>query len=140
MIERAEELGKREEYLMSLIEGVEEINKELARLKLIKENLEKDIISAIDHHYEGSKTYVVGDRAVTIKTDLIYMLDKKAYISGECYLPAEFDPVLQKVTYEVNKTLFKSYKQYAPLHVRETLDKLVERKQSKPNVSIKVRS
>lgn len=139
MIEREEEVGKREEYLMNLISEIDYINHELARLKVAKEELEKDLIAAIGHSHEGSKTYNIRDKSITIKTDIIYALDKNAYISGDYYLPPEFDPVLQKVTYEVNKSLFKSYYNHSPAAVRDTLDKLIERKESKANVKIQVK-
>lgn len=134
------ELEQRERRAEELTSEIETINKKLAKLRLDKESKELELISTIQHEHEGSKTYDIGFHSVTIKTDMIYALDKKAYISGELYLEPAFDPVLQKVTYEVNKKLFNAYEQMAPADVREVLNQLVEKKPSKPNVTIKVRS
>ena len=140
MINNQEEaVGQREEVLCALVRELESINENLARLKLEKEEVEASIIAAIGHDYEGSKTYEVRDRSITIKTESIYALDKKAYISGDYYLPPEFDPVLQKVSYEVNKKLYNSFYASSPFSVRQILDTLIEKKAAKPNVSLKVR-
>lgn len=140
MLERAEELGTREEYLMKLIDELSEVNKKLAQLKLRKDVLERELIETIGHDKEGARTYEVAEHTVTVKTDYIYALNKKSYVNGDVYLPSEFDPITQKTTYEVNKSLYKSYYTHAPLAVREALDKLVSPKPAKPSVKIGVRS
>jgi hypothetical protein len=134
------ELENRQQRAEQLTIELETINRKIAKLRLDKESKELELIAAIQHEHEGSKTYDIGLHSVTIKTDMIYSLDKKAYISGDVFLPPEFDPVLQKITYEVNKKLFNAYEQMAPLAVRKTLNELVTKKESKPNVSIKVRA
>lgn len=134
------ELEQREKTAIELVVELEKLNAKIAKLRLLKEQAELDLISMIGHEYEGSKTYVLGDRSVTLKTEMIYSLDKTAYNSGEVFLPPEFDPVVQKVTYEVNKKLFNTYEQTAPADVRHILNALITKKESKPSVSIKVRT
>jgi hypothetical protein len=134
------ELEQREQRAIEITAELEKINRKLAKLRLDKEELELELIATIGHEHIGSKTYDVGERSVTLKTEMIYALDKKAYCSGDVFLPAEFDPILQKVTYEVNKKLFNHYESIAPASVRETLNMLVTKKNSKPAVSIKVRA
>ena len=134
------ELENRNRRAIEITHELEKLNKKLAKLRLDKEELEMELISVIGHEYEGSKTYDIGDRSVTLKTDIIYSLDKKSYISGDYYLPEEFDPILQKVSYEVNKKLFNHYESISPVSVREVLNTLITKKNSKPSVSIKVRS
>lgn len=134
------ELEQREQQAIELTAKLERLNKQLAKLRLDKEQMELELIAVIGHEYEGSKTYDIGERSVTLKTDMIYSLDKKAYMSGDVYLSPEFDPILKKITYEVNKKLFDAYEQIAPLADREALHALVEKKPSKPNVSIRIRS
>ena len=134
------ELEYRERRTQELTSEIETINKKMAKLRLDKESKELELIATIQHEHEGSKTYDIGMHSVTIKTDMIYALDKKAYISGELYLDPSFDPVLQKTTYEVNKKLFNAYEQMAPANVREVLAQLIEKRPSKPNVTIKVRA
>jgi len=134
------ELEQRELRAIEITAELEKINRKLAKLRLDKEELELELIAAIGHEYEGSKTYDIGDRSVTLKTDMIYALDKKAYTSGDVFIPDEFDPVLTKLSYEVNKKLFNHYESIAPIHVREALNQLVIKKNSKPSVAIKVRT
>ncbi len=134
------ELKNQERALIDLAKNIEKVNAKIAKLRLEKESMELELIGLIDHDYEGSKTYSIGIHSVTVKTDMIYSLDKKAYCGGDVFLPEAFDPVVQKVTYEVNKKLFNQYEQTAPLEVRMMLNELVEKKPSKPNVSIKVKA
>lgn len=134
------ELEARQQHIEQLTIELEKLNKCIAKKRIQKELLEQELIAAIGHDYEGSKTYDSGVYSVTIKTDMIYSLDKKAYTSGQIYLPAEFDPITEKVTYEVNKKMFNEYEQTAPIEVRQILNELIEKKPCKPNVSIKVKS
>jgi hypothetical protein len=134
------ELGNREKTAVEITNELEDINKALAKLKLDKEERELELIKVIGHRYEGSRSYDVGFHSVTIKTDFIYALDKKAYLNGDIFIPEEFDPILKKTTYEVNKNLFNQYEKMAPDSIRNSLNELITKKESKPNVSIKVRS
>lgn len=133
------DLEKREQRAIELTYELEKLNKKLAKMRLDKEQMEMELINVISHDFEGTKSYDIADRTVILKTEMIYSLDKKSYINGELYLPPEFDPVLKKVTYEVNKKLFNAYEKIAPLNVRNALNELVEKKNSKPNITIKVR-
>ncbi len=134
------ELENRERTAIDLVGELEKINKKMAKLRLDKEKLEVELIGVIGHDYEGSKTYDIGQSKVVIKTEKIYALDKAAYRNGDLFLPDEFDPVLKSISYEVNKKLFNSFVTTAPFAVRETLNKLITLKDSKPGVTIKVRS
>lgn len=133
------ELEQREQKAIHLTYEIEKLNKKLAKLRLDKEQMELDLITLVGHDIEGSKSYDLADRTVTLKTEMIYSLNKKAYANGDVYLPPEFDPILKKVNYEVNKRLFNAYEKMAPINIRNTLNELVEKKPSKPNVTIKVR-
>jgi hypothetical protein len=134
------ELEQREKKAIELTYELEKLTKKLAKIRLDKEQMESDLIALIGHDMEGSKSYDFHDRTITIKTDMIYSLDKKAYENGDVYLPPEFDPILKKVTYEVNKKLFNAYEKMSPINIRNTLNELIEKRPSKPNVTIKVRS
>jgi hypothetical protein len=134
------ELEQREQRAIELTAKLECVNKKIAKLRLDKEQMELELIAVIGHEMEGSKTYDVGDRSVTLKTEMIYSLDKKAYISGDVYLDPCFDPILKKTVFEVNKKLFNTYEQIASESAREALNALITKKPSKPSVSIKFRS
>lgn len=134
------ELENREKGCIELTYEIEKINKKIAKLRLEKEQKELELIALIGHNKEGSTSYSLADRTVTVKTDMIYSLDKKSYISGDVYIPEEWNPILTNITYEVNKKLFNSFEENAPESIREILNELVTKKPSKPNVTIKVRS
>ena len=133
------ELEQREQKAIALTYELEKLNKKLAKMRVDKEQMELELISVIGHDFEGSKSYDLADRTLILKTEMIYSLDKKAYANGDLYLPPEFDPILKKVNYEVNKRLFNAYEKMAPLNIRNTLNELIEKRPSKPNVTIKVR-
>ena len=133
------ELEMQQQRAFEIACELERMNKKLAKMRLDKEQLEAEFIELIGHNKEGSKTYDIGDKSVTVKTEMIYSLDKKAYTGGEVFLPTEFDPVLTKISYEVNKKLFKAYEEMAPESVRDILNQLIEIKPAKPALSIKAR-
>ena len=122
------------------IEMLQAINMEIARLTIEKEQLTKDIIVALGHEKEGEKTYNVGVWKVKAKTPFIYSLDTKAYKNGDFFLPAEFDPIKQSVSYAVDKKLFDKYYNSSPIGVRESLTQLITIKPGKAGLNIEARS
>lgn len=134
------ELEQREMLAIELANKLDKLNAKIAKLRLEKESLEVELIAAIGHNLEGSKTYDVGDKAVTLKTDMIYSLNKDLYNDDSFLLPADFDPVVTKTVFEVNKKSFNSMVATAPAHVCDMLHALVTKKPSKPAVTIKART
>lgn len=124
------------EVLDSSIVRLEQVNKQLAKLLAEKEALAECIISAIGHEHEGERTYTVGLRKVTVKTPMVYSLDKKKYESNEVYLPEQFNPVVPKVSYTIDKRLCEDYLMRAPASVRESLLALITKKPGKANVLV----
>lgn len=125
--------------LNEYIKEMEQINKKLAKLTKRKEELTSLIIDELGHNQEGQKSYDFEMWKIECKTPFIYSLDKKAYESGDVYLPAEFNPVKSSVSYTVDKKLCDKYMSEAPLSVREALAQLIEKKPGKPSVAIKER-
>lgn len=126
--------------LNEYIAEMEQINKKLAKLTKRKEELTSLIIDELGHNHEGQKSYDFETWKIECKTPFIYSLDKKAYESGDVYLPAEFNPIKSSISYTVDKKLCDKYMSEAPLSVRYALSMLIEKKPSKPSVTIKARA
>lgn len=130
------------ERLNVLDESINElqcINKKIAKLLIKKELLTADIIAAIGHDHEGQKSYDHGVWTVECKTPVTYSLNKKAYESEDIYLPDEFNPVKSSISYTIDKKKCEAYMATAPQEVVDTLVHLIEKKPSKPSVTIKDR-
>lgn len=130
------DLEERRYILEDAVKKLDSVNKKIAKLTLEKEALTKEIISALGHEKEGQITYPVGHKKVTCKTPMIYSLDKKAYESGDIYLPSEFDPIKKCITYSVDKKLCEQYMATSPKSAREALFELITKKPGKPSVTI----
>lgn len=132
-------VNEQEQFFVEAVKELEKVNKQIAKLTLRKEELTSGIIGALDHDHEGQKTYEYGVWKVEVKTPCTYSLNKKLYESGEVKLPAEFNPIKQSVSYSIDKRLCEEYMLDAPKKVREALCKLIDKKPSKPSVTIKGR-
>lgn|SRR3990167_2184427 len=130
---------QRANVLEESIKELECVNKKLAKLTVRKEELTSIIIDALGHKHEGQRSYEYGVWKIECKTPMIYSLNKKAYEMGDVYLPSEFDPIKKSVSYTVDKNLCETYLKTAPASVRAALIELIEKKPSKPGVSIKER-
>jgi len=129
-------LDEREYTLEESVKKLDLINKRIAKLTLEKEDLTKIIIAALGHNKPGQATYQVNEYKVTCKTPSIYSLDTRAYKNGDVYLPKEFNPIKESVTYTVDKKLFDDYFNLAPESVRESLVQLVTVKPGKMGVTL----
>ena len=132
------ELEYREQRSYELLDLLESINTSLAKLNDQKVLFELELIAVLQHNKEGSKSYAMGDRAVTVTTDKIYSLNKSLYSSGDLFIPAEFDPIVAKTEFSVNKALYKKYMETSPFAIRESLKKLIVEKDAKARVVIKL--
>jgi hypothetical protein len=132
-------VADRETCLTTAIKEYEKVTAQLAKLTKRKEELTKEIIDTLGHCHEGQKSYDYDQWKIECKTPMTYSLDKKAYESGDYYIPDNFDPVRSSVSYTVNKQLFETYASTAPLSVREALHKLIDKKPAKASVTIKAR-
>jgi len=130
---------EREQFLDDSINQLNTVNKRLAKLNVMREELVSHIIGAIGHEHEGQKTYEYGLWRVEVKTPFVYSLNKKAYESGDFKIPDEFNPVKQSISYSIDKKLCDSYITRAPKEVRDALIELIDKKPGKANVCIKER-
>lgn len=123
--------------LESNISELQEVNKQLARLLVRKEELTNMIVSGMNHNHEGQKTYEYNVWKVEIKTPVTYVLDKKLYESAK--LPQKFNPVKESISYSIDKGLCEKYMLDAPAKVKEVLAQLINKKPGKASVTIKER-
>ena len=130
----------RQVFLEEKVQELDYVNKELAKLGLMKEQLVKDVIDALGHEHEGQKSYEFGVWKIECKTPAVYSLNKKLYESGAIELPKQFNPIKQSVSYTIDKRLCDMYLECAPLEVCDMLVDLIEKKPGKPSVTIKDRA
>lgn len=123
--------------LQNNISELQEVNKQLAKLLVRKEELTNMIVSGMSHNHEGQKTYEYDVWKVEIKTPVTYVLDKKLYESIK--LPQKFNPVKESISYSIDKGLCEKYMLEAPAKVRDMLAQLINKKPGKASVTIKER-
>ena len=131
--------NEQEAFFLERVEELEVVNKQIARLLVMKESLTQEIIEALDHDHEGQKTYTYGEWKIEVKTPFVFSLDKKKYESGEFKLPRDYNPIKESVSYSIDKRLCEKMMQEAPKAVRETLAELIDKKPGKASVNIKER-
>ncbi len=126
-------------HLETCIKILQDTNKTMAELNLIKEKTTREIIAALNHNKDGQKTYEFQQWKIEVKTPYVYSLDKKKYEDCEINIPFEYNPVKESIAYTIDKKLCEKYLNEAPEEVREALFELIEVKPGKPSVLIKER-
>jgi len=130
---------ERERALQESIKGLECINKKIAALIVRKEKLTEIIIGALGHEHEGQKSYEYDVWKIEVKTPCLYVLNKKRYESGEIWIPKEFNPIKQSVSYTIDKRLCDQFMLEAPKNVKDALAELIDKKPGKAGVTIRER-
>lgn len=134
-----QQIQERESFLEESIKDLESVNKKLARLTVLKEELTEKIIDALGHSKEGQKTYEHNVWKIEVKTPVVYSLNKKLYESGQVKIPEAFNPIKKSVSYSIDKRLCDKFLTDAPKDVRDVLVELIDKKPGKANVIIKER-
>lgn len=117
--------------MLEQIKELELVNKELAKLKLLKEELESILLSEFhDHPYEGQRTYEVDAYKVTIKTGINYKIDRERY--QELHIPSELNPVREVLKLEIDLKKVRELKRDHALFLSE----FITETPSKPTVVI----
>ncbi len=131
--------NEQEHSFVDSIKELEKVNKQIAKLLVRKDELTDQIIGALEHDYEGQKSYEYGAWKIEVKTPFVYSLNKKLYESGTVKLPEDFNPIKESVSYSVDKRLCDKYMMDAPKKVRDALAELIDKKPGKAGVTIKER-
>ena len=137
---KTKEVNMLDNHVSTLLEdnvkALDFVNYQLAELVKIKQKLELKIIEGLRHEHEGTRTYEVGTHKVTIKTDLIYTLDKEEYEIYKQKIPLEFNPVKESIKYEVDKRLMRKAEEYASKDDMMLMSNFITSKPAKANVKI----
>lgn len=126
----------RDDELQDLISTLNSINFQIAELQRVKESLEPRVSGLLQHGDEGSKTYVCGKHKVTVKSGWIYTLNKDEYITMGARLPACFNPVTTRMSYDLNKSVIRDAEKYASSEELQLLATMISKKPAKLNVKI----
>ena len=122
--------------LQDLVSTLENINYQVAELLRIKESLEPRVAELLGHGDDGSKSYTVGKFKVTAKTGYIYTLNKEEYMIQGARLPACFNFVKQRTSFDIDKSVLRDAEKYASSEELELIASMVSKKSSKLNIKI----
>lgn len=112
------------------------ISYQVAELLRIKEELEKRLCNYLEHGDDGSKTYTCDKWKATVTTGWNYTLDKEEYEILKDSLPACFNPVVERVAYDLDKKIIKDCEKYGSSTELELLSKIVSKKPKKLHIKI----
>lgn len=125
-----------EEQVIDYAKTLELVNYEIAELSSIKEQIEKQLFSLINHPEDASKSYVFGKYKVTLSTGYNYSLNKDEYLIVGATIPKCFNPVKQKTAYELDKHVIREAERYASSEELALLAKIISKKPKKLHVKI----
>lgn len=101
------------EVITDNVRTLELVNYQIAELTRIKEELEARVCALLEHGDEGSKSYTHGKWKVTVTTGYNYSLNKEEWDIIGSRVPACFNFVTQRISYDLNKKVIKDAEKYA---------------------------
>jgi hypothetical protein len=122
--------------IQDLASTLNTISYEIAELSRIKEELEIQLNELIQHSDEGQKTYTYGKFDITMTSGFNYSLNKEEYELMKNKLPACFNPVKERVAFDIDKKVIRDAKKYASQEELLLLSTLVVEKPKKLHVRI----
>ena len=125
-----------ETQILELTSTLENINYQIAELARIKEALEQRLCVKIGHGEDGSKSYVHGKYKVTLTTGYNYTLNKEEYAILGPRLPTCFNPVVQRIAFDLDKSVIKDCEKYGSADELKLLSELISKKPKKLHVKI----
>ncbi len=134
------EVDNAQERIKELAMTLDGISYQVAELLRIKESLEQKLCAMLGHGEDGSKTYTVERYKVTVKTGWIYTLNKEEFaVIGE-RLPKCFNPVKQRVSYDLDKSIIRECEKYGSSDDLNLLAQLISKKPSKLSIKVSAAS
>jgi len=127
-------------------EGLDEVNKQIAELKRIKDHLEKRILEGLHAvkfdeagnilsvAHEGSQTKYIGKYKAVIKTPALWKIDKNEYEAVAATMRKEFNPVVQSTTYRVNNKILQNIDTYGSEEDKQRIGQFLVLDYSKPSI------
>jgi hypothetical protein len=122
--------------IKELVSTLNNVNYQIAELQRVKETLEPRLVELLGHGDEGSKTYVCGKHKVTATTGFIYSLNKDEWDIISANIPACFNPVRQRVAYDLDKSIIRDAEKYASQEELLLLSQAISKKPKKIHVKI----
>lgn len=134
------EVDNKQERIKELAMTLDGISYQVAELLRIKESLEAKLCTMWDHGDDGSKTYTVDRYKVTVKTGWIYTLNKEEFaVIGE-RLPKCFNPVKQRISFDLDKSIIRECEKYGSVDDLNLLSQLISKKPSKLSIKVSAAS
>lgn len=126
----------RNDEIQELIGTLNTVSYQIAELQRIKEALEPKLAGLLNHGEDGSKTYTQGKFKVTVKTSWIYTLNKEEYMTMGARLPACFNPVTMRTSYDLNKSVIRDAEKYGSAEELQLLSTMISKKPAKLSIKI----
>lgn len=124
------------DQIIDYTKTLNKIHYEIAELARIKEELEARLCALLEHSDDGSKAYVIDKYKITISTGFNYTLNKEEFAIMGATIPACFNPVKQKISFEIDKRIIKEAEKYASQEELNLLAQVISKKPKKINVKI----
>jgi len=134
------EVDNKQERIKELAMTLDSISYQVAELLRIKESLESKLCVLLEHGEDGSKSYTIDRYKVTIKTGWIYTLNKEEFAAIGERLPKCFNPVKQRVSYDLDKSIIRECEKYGSVDDLNILSQLITKKPSKLNIKVSAAS
>ena len=134
------EVDNKQERIKELAMTLDGISYQVAELLRIKESLEVKLCTMLDHGDDGSKTYTIDRYKVTVKTGWIYTLNKEEFSAIGERLPKCFNPVKQRISYDLDKSIIRECEKYGSVDDLNLLAQLITKKPSKLNIKVSAAS
>lgn len=128
------------------IKDLETVKYQIAELKIIQDKIESEILAQtgrasfndigelISINHEGEKSAIFGKYKLTIRTDYLYAIDKSEYEVYKNKLPAQYNPIRTKISYDIDKKLMREAEKYASSDEMLLLSQIVIKKFAKPSI------
>jgi len=122
--------------VIDYVKTLNTVNFEIAELVRIKEELEMKLADLLDHQHDGSKSYICDKYKVTLTTGWNYSLNKDEFLVIGSRLPRCFNPVRQKIAYEIDKEVIREAERYASSEELQLLSQIITKKPKKLHLKI----
>ncbi len=134
------ELDNTQERIKELAMTLDGVSYQVAELLRIKESLEIKLHTLLGHGDEGSKSYTVDRYKVTVTTGYNYSLNKEEFELIGDNLPRCFNPVKQRIAYDLDKSVIRECEKYGSAEEINLLAQLIEKKPKKLHIKVSAAS
>ena len=127
---------EKEYRVVDYVKTLHTINFEIAELTRIKEELELKLCDLLEHNLMGSKSYICDKYRITVTTGWNYSLNKDEFQVIGSRLPQCFNPVRQKIAYELDKDIISDAERYASAEELQLLSQIITKKPRKLHIKL----